>query len=247
MHPLMLLPLLAACSAGGVAIRPPKGETGGGDSGRETGIDPDTETDPDGGTPATCAQVVAATPGAPDGAYTLYLDGDPARPWTAWCAGMARQPTEYLELGGDRDTTFSQYTAGGATSGTSVRTSWIRIRLDPSSLLVDISDQVFATSTGSLVQGDTEVTSMPLGVAMSCDQAPSGVGSVDLSGTPFAVASDAFFVAGYQAAGTATYASGGRQVKLLGGGYCGWIAPSATLYNPVNASGGFLLPLTWAG
>jgi hypothetical protein len=191
--------------------------------------------------PATCAAHRAAFPSAPDGLVALYVGGDRARPWTAWCADMAGTPLEYLPV----RSAFSHYTAGGATSGSDVRTSYERVRIDPVSLRVDISDQRFSTSRGQLTQGSQEVRSMPLGVAMSCDRRVSGVGSIDLTGTPFLLPADAWRVDGFEADGRADFSAGQQRVDLYGGGYCGWISPG--VYAPVNREGGFALTLRYGG
>ena len=85
--------------------------------------------------------------------------------------------------------------------------------------------------------GATPVTSMPYGVAMSCVSQgnASGVGNIDLTGTPFKVASS-FSLGGSQPAGTATLSSGNQVVSLTGGGFCGWNAETTSppLFNPFN-------------
>ena len=95
----------------------------------------------------------AAKPDAVDGTYTLYVNGDPAKPWEAFCAGMqlASGPSEYLTLVNVLgDANFSQYTAGGFSPGTNVKTSYIRLRLDPTTLKVAIADETFASSSGNV-------------------------------------------------------------------------------------------------
>jgi len=205
----------------------------------DTGAGDDTGRPP--AIPATCRELLAATPGSPDGAYTLYLGGAATRPWTAWCHDMRGTPQEYLTLSGNND---SQYTVGGR-AGT--RTSYARVRIDPATLLVDISDQTFATSSGGFSFQGTWVGSMPYAVAMACEYEANGVGHVDLSGTPFRVRADAFLVDGYLPVGSATYGAGQKTVTLAGGGYCGWISPKPGVYNPINDAGGFLLPLEYVG
>ena len=139
--------------------------------------------------PATCTEIDAKVPGGGDGDVTLYIDGDPAKPWAAFCANSK----EYLTLPAGGTTNFAQYTK----TPTSVRTSYTRIRLDPVTRLVDISDQTYSSSTGTLMHGMTLVQSMPYGVAMDCagNNQNTGVASIDLSGTPFAV-SDPFEIRG---------------------------------------------------
>src|SRR5262249_21368163 len=159
-----------------------------------------------------------------DGNYTLYIGHDIHKPWMAFCRDMPGTPSEYLTLAHvGPNVNFSQYTAGGAVDGTNVRTNYSKVRIDPATLLVDISDQTFSSSTGSLIHGGETVSSMPFGVGMSCDDTASGVGNIDLGGTPFAVATDEFLVGGYDSSGTATYSNGNRVVTLAGGGFCGWI------------------------
>ena len=197
--------------------------------------------------PATCAEILDVNPSAGDGLYTLYVGHDLAKPWTAHCFNMPWAPAEYLKLHNvGSSANFSQYTAGGPSPGTSVRTSYTKIRVDPVTLLVDISDQVFSTSVGQLTHGSDQVTSMPFGVAMSCDAGPSGVANIDLTGTPFAVAPNEFLQGGTAGSGSATYSSGGRVVNLTGGGFCGWTCASPATFNPYNEAGDFQLALAYA-
>jgi hypothetical protein len=195
------------------------------------------------GLPETCQAVHDADATAPDGEYTLYLKGDAAKPWLAWCHDMAGTPREYLSL--KSDTNYSQYTAGGAVSGQSVRTSYAKVRLDPVTLQVSVADQTFAQSSGALNHGGTPVTSMPYGVAMSCDRRASGVASLDLSGTPFAVAPNEFAL-GSSSVGSTTYGVERSKVYLTGGGYCGWNS-WAPAFNPFNQNGGTQLDLEYRG
>ncbi|MFP2926703.1 GON domain-containing protein [Pyxidicoccus sp. 3LG] len=195
--------------------------------------------------PVTCQALKVAQPSAADGAYTLYVDGNPHKPWTAWCHDMAGTPAEYLTLSRGGDTSnYSTYTAGGASPGTSVRTAYSRLRIDPFTLRVNTADQTFAASTGSLTHYPEVVTSMPFGVAMSCDSAPS-LANIDLRDTPFAVADGQFGAGGAFAEGSAVYSEANRVVDLSGGGFCGWMAPVSS-YNPFNQYGR-PLPLVYAG
>ena len=197
--------------------------------------------------PASCQDIKAKTPGAVDGEYTLFINHDPSKPWTAFCHAMGTSPAEFLSLHAlGNDHNFSQYTAGGAVSGSNVRTLYGKVRVDPATLLVDISDQTFSTSSGSLIHGGETVSSMPYGVAMSCDDSPSGAGNIDLTGTPFAVATGEFLQGGTDsAAGTSTYSSDNRVVNLTGGGYCGWTCASPATFNPFNTTGTFQLQLVF--
>jgi hypothetical protein len=196
--------------------------------------------------PASCQEIRTRNPNAGDGHYTLYIDHNQAKGWIAFCHNMATSPAEYLTLQNtSASANFSQYTAGGAVSGSNVVTRYSKIRIDPASLLVDIGDQTFSTSSGELVHGGESVTSMPFGVGMSCDATPSGIGNIDLTGTPFAVTADAFQVGGAGSSGSATYSNNNRVVNLSGGGFCGWICSNPATFNPFNDAGDFQLALEW--
>ncbi|WP_158621584.1 GON domain-containing protein [Corallococcus aberystwythensis] len=189
--------------------------------------------------PTSCLDIRTARPGTPDGYYVLYVAGDVTASWTAYCHDMAGTPREYLALPRkEPGSNFSQYTAGGASSGTDVRTSYFQLRIDPSTLRVDTADQTFATSTGELMHSPDTVTSMPYGVAMACGGG-QGVGRIDLRGTPFTVDAEAFGVGGASAAGAAVSSEDGQVVDLSGDGFCGWVGLVGS-YNPYNQQGGAL-------
>jgi hypothetical protein len=180
-----------------------------------------------------------------DGHYTLYVDHDPAKPWTAYCRNMAGTPAEYLTLPSTGNSVnFSQYTAT-SSQGSNVRTRYTKLRIDPVTLKVNIADQAFSSSTGQLRHGSVTVTSMPYGVAMSCNQAPSGLGNIDLGGTSFKAAPNAFMQAGTNYSGTNIYSSADKVVNLTGGGYCGWTSPTPYTLDPFNQRGGFQLALVY--
>jgi hypothetical protein len=165
--------------------------------------------------PTTCA-------GISDGPYTLYLGGDPAKPWTAYCHGGL----EYLTLP-TSSTNYSQFTAGDAAVGTNVRTSYTRVRFVADLEEVDISDQTFATSTGMIQINSIPltITSMLYGVAASCDFTSNGIAMIDLTGTQFSVVPAQFGLGGGMETGSATYSSSNRVVNISAGGNCGWEGP----------------------
>lgn len=194
--------------------------------------------------PTSCAGVHAADPLADDGNYTLYIGGDPAKPWEAFCADMQATtgPVDYLPLVSVlADHNFSSYTAGGASPGTTVKTSYIRLRINPATLVVQIGDQRYATSSGSLSHsGAGPVTAMPYGVAMSCGTA-TGRANIDLRGTSFAVADT--FGGGGSFFDTLTNTSidpDKQYIDLIGGGLCGWNSTSGAPFNPFNDAQGSL-------
>jgi hypothetical protein len=191
---------------------------------------------------SSCGDIRRHLVKAPGGDYLIYNSGNL---FTVYCDDMSSNtPREYINLAKTGyAANFSQYTAGGASNGTNVRTSFTRLRINPDSLTVDIGDLTFASSTGSLEHGasGTEVTSMPYGVAMSCraDSVATGVGNINLLDTPFQVG-DTFTVGGDSAVGSATVTRDKQVVALKSGGYCGWIAPSHSpqLYDPFNPTPG---------
>lgn len=187
---------------------------------------------------SSCADIHRHLVKAPDGDYLLYNNGNL---FTVYCDNMSTTPREYIDLvKTGTGANFSQYTAGGASPGTNVRTRFTKLRINPANLTVDVGDLAFASSTGYLKHsGSIPVTSMPYGVAMSCT-APSqasGMGNIDLRYTPFQV-NNAFTVGGYKAKGSASVSQQNQVVNLAGGGYCGWIAPAPGLYNPFNPKPG---------
>ena len=187
--------------------------------------------------PSSCQDIHNHNHHARNGNYILYDNGNI---FTVYCYGMPGTPRAYIDLAATgANENFSQYTAGGASPGTDVRTRFTRLRIDPATMTVDIGDLTVANSTGSLNHGGTTVTSMPYGVAMSCagPQTTGGVGNVDLEGTPFQV-DNAFATAGFQAAGSAAVGPDHQVVNLHGGGFCGWITPAPAMYNPFNPSTG---------
>ena len=190
----------------------------------------------------SCRDIAEDYPGTPDGLYMLYGGG---HPFEAYCDDMSGDPRDYLELSQvGNGSNFSQYTAGGASPGTNVVTEYERLRLDPSTHLVNIGDQRFTTSTGSLLHGGTPVTSMPYGVAEDCKGSFSstGLGNIDLQGGPFFVV-DEFEIGGNAPGGGAVFSSGNQVVDLEGGGFCGWITASPVAFNPHQGQAGFLLDL----
>lgn len=131
--------------------------------------------------------------------------------------------------------------AGGSSPGTTVKTSYVRLRIDPATLVVQIGDQHFAVSSGALSHsGAGPVTSMPFGVGMSCG-VQSGRANIDLRGTSFAVADT--IVPGGSALEILTNSSidpDKQFIDVSGGGLCGWNGVSGAPFNPFNDAQGTL-------
>lgn len=200
--------------------------------------------------PVTCADALKQTPHGADGEYILYADGDAEKPWSAWCANMGTgSPSEYLTLvNTGSNYNYGQYSTGGLiSSGTTVTTYYTKVRIDPMSFVVDIGDQTFATSTGSLVHPDANggitVTSMPLGVAMGCGQ--FGTSDIDLGGTMFAI-DDTYALAGSSADGVTAFTPDQRGVAASGMGWCGWNGPKDAPFNPMGHMSAWALQLKYA-
>ena len=196
------------------------------------------------GKPVSCEQIKSADPQAVDGPFMLFVEGDPAKAWNAFCS-MSPAPATYLPLVNTSNANYSQYTAGGARPGTNVVTKYQRVRIDPVSLEVDPNDITFASSTGMISDGMGGGIGTAIGYGAACDCiaafSQTGVANVDLGGTPFAVAPSAFQVSGFRAAGNAVYSADSKVVKLTGGGYCGCYIPN------VNASSLARLQLLFVG
>ncbi len=179
---------------------------------------------------------------ASDGAHTLYVAGNPAQPWVAHCVGGLT----YLPV--TEASNFGQYTVGGKATGTTVKTTYPLVRIDPVTLAVDIDDQSQAHSSGTLAHPNhpdpIPVTSMPLGVAMDCvgPNSSTGAASIDLTGTPFHVTST-FALGGNMNGGTTTTVN--RVITLRGGGNCGWNAPAGAHGNPFNTAADVTLQLAY--
>lgn len=192
--------------------------------------------------PKSCAELTAHGVSPTEGTYTLYLTGDATKPWNAYCADMnTTTPHEYLTLTG---TNTGQYAQGGQATGMDVTTTYMKIRFDPATLIVDISDKSFAMSQGSLNhpngvgQQPTKVTSMPYAVAMDCraSNSATGTASIDLGGTKFAIADAQRFVTGGNGAthGDVSPNNPGQRATITGGGNCGWNGPAGLPSNPFN-------------
>jgi hypothetical protein len=196
-----------------------------------------------GSLPVNCLEIASANAAALDGEYIIAPGG---RVFRVYCHDMQGTPREYLPLASvGAGSNYAMYRAGGYSNGTDVVSRYFRVRLDPTSLVVDTSDQVHASSTGMLTHGADRVTSMPYGVAMSCG-AEFGAANIDLTGTPFRIA-ETFIVDGYGADGSVHYSVDDQVVDLSGRGYCGWINPSPSRVNPYNGNGGPDLDLAFVG
>ena len=178
--------------------------------------------------PQSCADVHAANPTAPDGPYTIYPNHEQ---FTVYCNNMAGAPAEYLSLVNTGGTFNVSFNAGDLlkADGTST-THFSKVRLDPATLLVDVSDYTFATftttGTDPKFAGGT-LAAYAYATAAGCWGGPgsnAGMANVDLTGTPFAIAST-FNSAGNSGFGQATLSANHQVANLTGGGFCGGEGP----------------------
>lgn len=200
---------------------------------------------------ASCSALHQTSPSAPDGQYTI--SPKTGQEFSVYCYGMQTgSPKEYLSLirtGGSYNfSKFNNY--HGKPANSFVKISFNKVRIDPTTLTVDINDFAFSTRTYS----DPSLTDLiAYGVAGDCagNGDPTGVGNIDLTGTPFAVNSK-FVVDGWYPNGSVkvegntvpiTPGTGssqtpgdwafvtGKVVDLKGGGYAGAIGPEGSPRN----------------
>lgn len=142
--------------------------------------------------------------------------------------------------------------AGGwAANGTTVTTYYSKLRIDPATLTIDISDQTFSRSEGSLYLQGQQVTSMPLGVGIGCaEQLVYGIGRIDLTGTSFKITST-FGITGTGIGasppdGDVFFFDDNQRMESFAGGECGVVAPTGMTGAPVNKiANGWQLKVEW--
>lgn len=107
-----------------------------------------------------------------------------------------------------------------------VVTKWYKLRFDPETMLVHTGDFTYSESVGYCGHFKELPDKIPYGTAFGCESTnlADGKAKIDLRGTGYAV-DDKFSHHGYYSAGNATYSCNDQVVDLIGGGYCGWIAP----------------------
>lgn len=183
-----------------------------------------------------------------DAEYTLYLDGDSASPYTAYCHNMAATPTEYLTLSAAPQANVARYSL--INPGANVTTEYHRVRFDPKTRQLLCDDQTFAgPSRGYLVYGGMSVTSVPFGVAIAC-LGSAAMGRIDLTGTAFAVADQAIERSGGNpGASQASYSMNNQVVTLAAQGSCGHLtpAPVVSAQQQLSRNSGQRLQLTYLG
>jgi hypothetical protein len=201
-------------------------------------------------TDRSCTEVKARLSTATDGVYPIDPDGLGVsyKPFDVFCAEMASaSPKEYLEL--RRTTPPSGTPSSNYATYFSVMVHqefqcpcgiltmvFTKIRINPVTLVVDVSDRTFAvfTTTTNAACWQTEPGCQNAGypvipayaTARSCvtSDTMSGRANVDLRDMAFHVAgvdASMFEPEGFLGAGVATIDTDRKQVDLQGGGDCG--------------------------
>lgn len=182
--------------------------------------------------PQNCADLKRANPSAEDDDYTIYPTGNVAQPLPIYCYNMADTPLEYLSLPNSDETANYALTRADDSNylGHDVLTIYHKIRLDPASLIVDTNDITFATSSGSI--NDGQIQSTPYGMAAGCRGSLAlGAANINLTGTPLTVAGNQpFALQGDSPVGQPLdIQANGQIINLIGGGRCGYLAPDGDL------------------
>ena len=155
--------------------------------------------------PKTCLELELAKPNVSDGIHTLYLDGDPGRPWSAVCEGMQGSPSDYISqlknpnVRQDGPRAYISLTAqdvdsnliedgGNNTHPVSRETRYTKVRFDPRLFEVDVLDTTYSTwvlhDPGAVpdAQAYGHVSACS---GVVCTGNHPGRAKLDLRGTPF--------------------------------------------------------------
>jgi hypothetical protein len=205
--------------------------------------------------PASCRELRAQDPGATDGDYQLFVDGDPTRPWDVYCHDMADGAREFVTLPtAGPDSNASRLQVFDEHGYSSVVTLYSRVRIDPQTLEIDIGDLTFSRSAGTATPEDQVVTSMSFGVAAACSVDPDvsmyASSSIDLDGTPFAIAST-FCIRDARPEDSVTWLSETRtraelDVVSIDAGRCAMASMAPCLTSAFEPGHGYLLRLEYA-
>ena len=177
--------------------------------------------------PRSCEELSASHPDTTDGDFTLYVDGDPNKAWSAYCADLPDAPKSYVTV--DPNNNWSQYVAGGRAPGTTVTTRFDKIRIDPVTFEVDIHDLSFAVSDGALTDvAGAAVTEMPLGFAKTCGGGYA-TANVSVMGTSFDIQNNFALGGDPGHVGYAGIWPNNQVIEMWADGDCGWVGPNADI------------------
>lgn len=182
--------------------------------------------------PTTCADLNISYG---DSEHQFAFDGDPSRPYTAFCTGVGGStPRMYLTVY-NRGTAqnFATYDGRSFGSGTNtVTTRFTRYAFNPVTRRIDPNDFTFSSSAGSVTGGPFGATVVSRWPAASCGDcnagADTGVANIDLRGLPFSIAAtNRWIPAGFVPSGTAIASINTQVMDITGGGFCGENFPAA--------------------
>ena len=195
--------------------------------------------------PKTCLELELGSPSASDGTHTLYLDGDPSRPWLVDCEGMQglasdyisqlknpnvrhEDPREYIEISAqDSDSNLIE-DGGNNTYPVSRETRYSKLRFDPRLFEVDVLDTTFATWT--TIDPNGSQTPQRYGhvaacSSLACTGSYPGRAKLDLRGTPLRFEDTFLERVGCQPVMTTNSASN-QVIELLTDDTVGEVAPA---------------------
>ena len=189
--------------------------------------------------PSSCAMLKQQQPASGDGEYTIYLQGKTAV--RLYCHNMTTTPQEYLTLPATAN--GNNYSVISYPEGAIV-TQYEKVRLNPSSLIVDPSDRTFAVLNSNLAGfnaligealANYPVILSDFAQATGCNRnqpdAPLGRANINLSDTPFVISAEMTFSSfGGEVTETISEISAdGKVVDLAVNGRCGIIQPSGPI------------------
>ncbi|MBL8950057.1 MAG: hypothetical protein JNK82_04730 [Myxococcaceae bacterium] len=190
--------------------------------------------------PVSCSDV---DPAMGDGEYLFAYDGDPTRPYLAYCRGLgATSGGMYLTLPNQTGsanesvypgTRWANIGCPGCSQGDTVRTRFQRVRFDPFTHRVVPGDHTFATTVGLIVGDSSSPTNGSIerveradwGLASACESSVNparGTANIDLRGTPFRLTpANVWTPGGFAGAGASTFSFDRQVASITGGGFCG--------------------------
>jgi hypothetical protein len=209
----------------------------------------------------SCSEVRQQDPSASDGEYILDLQGKTA---SIYCADMSGTPTEYITLAlTGPDVNYSFFPGSHVDhryrwyliTGVNAHTSYLKIRIDPVSLVVDQTDVTFTNKISVGVNGydwsnpsfNPTPKTANYATASDCYNMYSnrGKANVNLSGTDFAIDDSVVFsTQGWAQNGSFTMNEERQVVDMTGGGWCGGTGPEGPLKLKVNSAADHVAPVT---
>ena len=170
----------------------------------------------------SCQEIVNSGFSKGDGNYIIDSDGTGENPsFEVYCYEMDSVPKEYLNLVHTDDQSNFSYHGGYNDNKRKTFTRFKRIRINPTSLEIDLNDTTF-TDVEQLDDGEAGLLSY--GKAYCCASINDDCGSanVNLKGTPFRLAIIDITCGGWGfSEGTKNISPDKQEVYFTGGGYCG--------------------------